>query len=287
MSDIAGQGIGLWDEEDNFYYSVLSLPDGQNVPLRTRSMVGLIPLFAVEVIEQELMDSMPHFQMRLKWFLEKRPDLAAGVSRWGEPGSESRRLLSLARAFRMKSILQRMLDENEFLSPYGIRALSRYHLEHPYVFEVPGSRYEVGYDPADSTSRMYGGNSNWRGPVWMPVNYLIVESLRRMYNYYGDDFKVECPTGSGKYLTLWEVAEEIASRLMKLCLPDENGRRASLGDDKKLQNDPNFRNYLQFYEYFDGDNGRGLGANHQTGWTGLIANLIAEHGRARKVDPTK
>jgi hypothetical protein len=184
----------------------------------------------------------------------------------------------------MKSILARMLDENEFLSPYGIRALSRYHLEHPYVVDLHGTHYEVDYDPAESRSRIYGGNSNWRGPIWMPVNYLIVESLRRFYDYYGDDFKVECPTGSGKYLTLWEVSEELAGRLMKLCLRDENGRRASLGDDAKQQTDPNFRDYLQFYEYFHGDNGRGMGANHQTGWTGLIANLIAEHGQAQTVN---
>ena len=285
MSDIAGQGIGLWDEEDNFYYSVLSLPSGQNVPMRIRSMTGLIPLFAVEVIEQDLMDAMPHFKQRLEWFLNKRPDLAALVSRWSRPGSKSRRLLALARAFRMKKILQRMLDENEFLSPYGIRALSRYHLEHPYIVDIHGKRYEVQYDPGDSTSRVYGGNSNWRGPIWMPVNYVIVESLRRFYDYYGDDFKVECPTGSGKYLTLWEVAEELARRLMKLCMRDEHGHRACAGDNVKLQSDPNFRDCLQFYEYFHGDTGRGLGANHQTGWTGLIANLIAEHGQARQVSP--
>ncbi len=287
MSDIAGQGVGLWDEDDNFYYSVLSLPAGQNAPLRIRSIVGLIPLFAVEVIEQDLLDAMPHFSERLDWFLEKRPDLASLVSRWTDPGSKSRRLLSLARAFRMKRILARMLDENEFLSPYGIRALSRYYLDHPYVIDVHGMHYELSYDPAESRSRIYGGNSNWRGPIWMPVNYLIIESLRRFYDYYGDEFKVECPTGSGKYLTLWEVAEEIASRLMRLCLRDQDGRRASLGADTKQQTDPNFCDYLQFYEYFNGDNGRGLGANHQTGWTGLIANLIAEHGRARLISPTR
>ena len=286
MSDIAGQGIGLWDEQDNFYYSVLNLPNGQNIPIRIRSIAGLIPLFAVEVIEHELLDLMPHFKSRLKWFLEKRPDLAALVSRWHEPGSKSRRLLSLARAFRMKKILHYMLDENEFLSPYGIRAMSRYHLDHPFILDAHGAHYELRYDPAESTSRMYGGNSNWRGPVWLPVNYLIVESLRRFYDYYGDEFKVECPTGSGKYLTLWEVAEELASRLMRLCLRDESGRRASIGNSQKLQTDPHFRDYLQFYEYFNGDNGQGLGANHQTGWTGLIASLIYEHGHARILNPT-
>ncbi len=286
MTDMAGEGIGLWDEEDGFYYSVLSLPNGQNLPLRLRSLVSLIPLFAVEVIEHELLEEMPNFQSRLRWFLDKRPDLASLVSRWHQPGSKSRRLLSVARAYRMKKILQRMLDENEFLSPYGIRAVSRYHLDHPYELNINGGCYKVHYDPGDSTSRMYGGNSNWRGPVWMPVNYLIVESLRRFYDYYGDAFKVECPTGSGNYLTLWEVAEELASRLMKLCLRDQTGRIASLGDNPKVQSDPSFRDHLQFYEYFNGDNGCGLGANHQTGWTGLIANLIAEHGQALKIDPT-
>ena len=287
MSDIAGQGIGLWDETDNFYYSVVSLPNGQNVPIRLRSVVGLIPLFAVEVIEQEMLEMMPRFWDRLKWFFEKRPDLASLVSRWREPGSKSRRLLALARAFRMKCILARMLDEEEFLSPYGIRALSKYHLAHPYAVDFNGSHYEVDYDPAESRSRIYGGNSNWRGPVWMPVNYLIVESLRRYYDYYGDEFKVECPTNSGRYLTLWEVAEELAHRLMKLCLRDDQGRRASQGDDLKQQTDANFRDYVQFYEYFHGDNGRGMGANHQTGWTGLIANLIDEHGQARQTNPNK
>ncbi len=286
MSDIAGQGIGLWDEQDNFYYSVLSLPTGQSIPIRLRSLVGLIPLFAVEVIEHELLDQMPHFKSRLKWFLDKRPDLANLVSRWHQPGSKSRRLLSLARAFRMKKILQRMLDENEFLSPYGIRALSRYHLQHPYIVDAHGVHYEVHYDPAESTSRIYGGNSNWRGPVWLPANYLIVESLRRFYDYYGDEFTVECPTGSGKYMTLWQVSEELAGRLMRLCLRDASGKRAAFGNNPKLQTDPNFRDYLQFYEYFNGDNGQGLGANHQTGWTGLIANLISEHGQARILNPT-
>jgi hypothetical protein len=165
--------------------------------------------------------------------------------------------------------------------------MSRYHLDHPFILDAHGAHYELRYDPAESTSRMYGGNSNWRGPVWMPVNYLIVESLRRFYDYYGDEFKVECPTGSGKYLTLWEVAEELAGRLMRLCLRDEAGKRACLGNNPKLQTDPNFRDHLQFYEYFNGDNGQGLGANHQTGWTGLIANLISEHGRARIVSPTR
>jgi hypothetical protein len=278
MTDIAGESIGLWDEEDHFYYSVLSMPNGQNFPLRLRSMVGLIPLFAVEILEQELLHSVPGFQQRLESFLDTSPNLTRLVSRYHEPGSKNRRLLSLARAFRMKKILARMLDENEFLSEYGVRALSRYHLDHPFAFEYSGNRYEVKYEPGESQTRTFGGNSNWRGPIWLPVNYMIVESLRRFYDYYGDNFKVECPTGSGKMLTLWQVAEEISTRLARLCLRDQNGRRPVLGPDTTFQTDPNFRDYILFYEYFDGDTGRGLGASHQTGWTGLLANLIYEHG---------
>jgi hypothetical protein len=180
----------------------------------------------------------------------------------------------------MKKILARMLDENEFLSDYGVRALSRYHLDHPFAFEYDGRRYEVQYAPGESLTRTFGGNSNWRGPVWLPVNYMIVESLRRFHDYYGDEFKVECPTGSGRKLTLWQVAEEISRRLVRLYLPDRDGKRAVLAPNSKFQTDPNFRDHMLFYEYFHGDNGRGLGASHQTGWTGLLANLIYEHGVA-------
>jgi hypothetical protein len=243
--------------------------------------VGLIPLFAVEVLEQEVLAGLPGFRDRLDWFLEQRPDIANLVSRFDEPGSKNRRLLSVARSFRMKKILERMLDENEFLSEYGIRALSRYHLEHPFEFEYHGNRFEVKYAPGESHTGVFGGNSNWRGPIWMPVNYLIVESLRRFYDYYGDEFKVECPTGSGRMMTLWEVAEEIARRLMRLCLRDKNERRPVFGNNSKLQTDPNFRDNVLFYEYFHGDDGHGLGASHQTGWTGLLANLMYEHGSPR------
>jgi len=281
MTDIAGKGIGLWDDEDSFYYTVLSMPNGEHIPMRVRSMVGLIPLFAVEVLEEELLESLPGFESRLKFFLDTRPNLTELVSRYHQRGEENRHLLSLARAFRMKKILARMLDEKEFLSDYGIRALSRYHLDHPFEFEYHGSRGEVNYVPAESQTRVFGGNSNWRGPIWMPVNYMIVESLRRFHDYYGDRFKVECPTGSGRMMTLWEVAEEISRRLMRLFLRDEHGRRPVSGTNSKLQTAPNFRDHLLFYEYFDGDTGRGLGASHQTGWTGLIANLIYEHGTPR------
>jgi hypothetical protein len=281
MTDIAGKGIGLWDEEENFYCTVLSMPNGENLPLRIRSMVGLIPLFAVEILEHELLDSVPGFQRRLKYFLDTHPDLTGLVSRYHEPGSNNRHLLSLARAFRMKRILSRMLDEDEFLSAYGIRALSRYHLKHPFEFDYNGNRYEVKYAPGESQTPTFGGNSNWRGPIWLPVNYMIVESLRRFYDYYGDDFKVECPTGSGKMLTLWEVAEEISTRLIRLCLRDNQGKRPVFGAHEKFQTDPDFRDYILFHEYFHGDDGFGLGASHQTGWTGLLANLIYEHRTAK------
>jgi len=244
-------------------------------------MVGLIPLFAVEVLEQELIQDLPGFQQRLRFFLDSRPNLTRLVSRYHGPGAQNRRLLSLTRAFRMKKILARMLGENEFLSEYGVRAVSRYHLHHPFEFEYSGNRYELKYAPGESITRTFGGNSNWRGPIWLPINYMILETLRRFYDYYGDDFKVECPTGSGRLLTLWQVAEEISRRLVRLCLRDQNGRRPVFGPNVKFQTDPNFRDHIFFYEYFHCDTGRGLGASHQTGWTGLLANLIYDHDVAR------
>jgi len=236
-------------------------------------MVGLIPLFAVEVLEQELIQDLPGFQQRLRFFLDSRLNLTRLVSRYHGPGAQNRRLLSLTRAFRMKKILARMLGENEFLSEYGVRAVSRYHLHHPFEFEYSGNRYELKYAPGESITRTFGGNSNWRGPIWLPINYMILETLRRFYDYYGDDFKIECPTGSGRLLTLWQVAEEISRRLVRLCLRDQNGRRPVFGPNVKFQTDPNFRDHIFFYEYFHCDTGRGLGASHQTGWTGLLAEL--------------
>jgi hypothetical protein len=274
MNNIGDQGIGLWNEEDRFYYDVLNLPNGKMVPLKVRSLVGLIPLFAVETLEPELLDVLPEFSGRLKWFLNYRPDLAKLVSRWTECGNKERRLLSLLRGHRMKCLLRRMLDETEFLSDYGVRALSRYHLNHPYEFHINGSTLEVRYQPAESDSGLFGGNSNWRGPIWMPVNYLIIESLQKFHHYYGDDFKIECPTGSGKYLTINEVANELGRRLMLLFSKGEDGERPFMKYHPKLATDPHFRDSLLFHEYFDGDNGRGVGASHQTGWTGLIAKLI-------------
>jgi len=273
MTNIGG-GIGLWDEADGFYYDVLNLPNGTMIPLKVRSIVGLIPLFAVETLEPDLLDTVPEFKANLEWYLTNRPDIARLVSRWHIPGAGDRRLLSLLRGHRMKKVLRHMLDESEFLSDYGIRALSRYHLEHPYQFNCDDHTLSVQYEPAESTSGFFGGNSNWRGPIWMPVNFLIIESLQKFNYYYGDDFKVECPTGSGIFLTINEVANELGRRLKRLFLRGKDGRRPIYGQNEVFQSDQHFRDYMTFYEYFDGDNGRGVGASHQTGWTGLIAKVI-------------
>jgi hypothetical protein len=242
-------------------------------------MVGLIPLFAVEVLEPEIFEEVPGFTRRLLWLLDHRPDLARLVSRWQDTATHERHLLSLLRGHRMKRLLRRMLDETEFLSEYGVRALSRYHFEHPFVLDYHGVHNVVKYVPGDSETALFGGNSNWRGPIWMPVNYLIVESLQKFHHYYGDDFKVECPTGSGRFLTLLEIADELGTRLTRLFLRDAKGRRACFGDEEKRQSDPHFRDYLPFHEYFHGDSGKGLGASHQTGWTGLIAKLLQPRRR--------
>ena len=265
---------GLWDEQDQFFYDVLNLPDDAHVRLRIRSMVGLIPLFAVETLEPELLEQLPGFRKRLEWLLAHRPDLASLVSRWQAPGRGERRLLSLLRGHRMKQLLRRMLDDTEFLSDFGVRSMSRAHLEHPYVLRVDGADLTVRYVSAESDGRQFGGNSNWRGPIWFPVNFLIIESLQKFHHYYGDDFKVECPTGSGHYATLAEVAAELAQRLARLFLQDAEGNRPVLRQYPQLQSDPHYRDLIPFYEFFDGDNGRGAGAAHQTGWTGLIAKLL-------------
>jgi hypothetical protein len=278
MTNIGDTGIGLWNDEDGFFYDVLNLPNGQTVPLKVRSMVGLIPLFAVETLDPDLLEKVPDFKKRLEWYLNYRPDLASLVSRWHIGGSGERRLLSLLRGHRMKMLLRRMLDESEFLSDYGVRAISRTHLEQPYEFHWDGQSMSVQYQPGESNSGLFGGNSNWRGPIWFPVNFLIVESLQKFHHYYGDDFKVECPTGSGRYLTIDEVAQEVSRRLLGLFLKNEQGVRPVLGNYGRFQSDPHFENYLHFYEYFHGDTGRGVGASHQTGWTGLIAKLM--HPRA-------
>ncbi len=277
MSDIGGEGINLWNEEEEFFYDVLHAPTGF-IQLKVRSMVGLIPLFAVEVIDEDTIRECPEFAKRMDWFLDYRPDLSNLVSRWHTGGMGERKLFSLLRGHRMKRLLKRMLDETEFLSDYGIRALSKYHEENPYIFKYDDSSFSVDYEPAESKSSLFGGNSNWRGPIWMPVNFLIIESLQRFHHYYGDDFKVECPTGSGKYLTLDEIAEEISRRLVRIFTKDNKGRRPVFGDYEKFQTDPHFNEHILFHEYFHGDTGRGLGASHQTGWTGLIAKLLQPRG---------
>ena len=289
MTNMADTGIGLWDERDEFYYDVLDMPDGRTNVLRVRSMVSLIPLFAVEVLDSEVLDSVPGFASRLDWFLKYRPDLAALVSRWQEGGKKERHLLSLLRGSRMKKLLKRMLDETEFLSDFGIRSLSKVHRDRPYVFDECGHQIAVAYLPGESDSGLFGGNSNWRGPIWMPVNFLIVEALRRFHLYYGDDFKVECPTGSGEFLTLAAIADEISKRLARLFLRGVDGRRPVFGDNSRLQNDPLFKDHVLFHEHFHGETGRGLGASHQTGWTALIAYLLqpwpGHHAAEANVEP--
>ncbi len=274
MANLGADNQGLWDETDGFFYDQLRLPDNSTEKMKVRSMVGLVPLFATEVLDDTDITDNPIFSSRMQWFEDNRPDLAAEVSRWNEKGANNKHLVSLLRGYRMKSLLKYMLDENEFLSSYGIRSVSKYHLNNPYYVKVNGVEFGMKYVPAESDSDSFGGNSNWRGPVWMPVNYMIIESLNRFYEYYGDGFKVECPTGSGNFMDLKQVSNEIYSRVSKIFLRDENGNRAVFGSDAKLQTDPQFKDNLVFYEYFDGDNGRGMGASHQTGWTGLIANCL-------------
>jgi hypothetical protein len=274
MSSMYSDDVGLWDEQDQFYYDVLNLPDDQRVLIRIRSMVGLIPLFAVETLEPELLARLPGFRGRLEWFLNHRPDLADLVSHWQSPGRGERRLLSLLRGHRMKKLLSRMLDETEFLSDYGVRAISRVHLDHPFELKVGDIDQSVQYWPAESESRQFGGNSNWRGPIWFPLNFLIIESLQKFHHYYGDDFKVECPTGSKQFLTIEQVANELSRRLARIFLKDAAGERPVMRHQPQLQHDPNYRDCIPFYEYFHGDTGRGVGASHQTGWTALIAKLL-------------
>jgi hypothetical protein len=280
MDPIGDNPDEMWDEEDGFFYDVLVGPEGTAEPLRVRSMVGLIPLFAVEVLDGCIFSRLPEFTRRLRWFLDYRPDLAKLVSRWTEGSSDERHLLSLLRGHRMKRLLARMLDESEFLSDYGVRAVSKRHESKPFVFEHEGNRFGIGYVPGESTSHLFGGNSNWRGPIWMPVNFLLIESLRRFHRYYGDDFLVECPVGSGQYLNLDQVADELSLRLARLFLKDADGRRPVFGDSLGHATDPAFRDNVLFHEYFHGDTGRGIGASHQTGWTGLVALLLVKTGAA-------
>jgi hypothetical protein len=278
MNDIGGEGIALWDDEDGFFYDVLQLPYGGTTRLKVRSLVGLIPLLAVETIEPDLLEALPGFKRRLSWFLTNRPALASLVSRWYEPGFGERRLLALVRGSRMKRLLRRMLDPEEFLSPYGIRSLSRYHAAHPFVFPVAGLSHVVAYEPAESSTGLFGGNSNWRGPIWFPLNYLLIEALREFHRYYGDDYRIEHPTGSGNLLPLDAIADDLAARLVAIFRRGRDGRRPACGESFTLQDDPHWRDHLLFSEYFHGDSGAGLGASHQTGWTALVAPLLESGG---------
>ncbi|GIK43225.1 MAG: glucosidase [Chloroflexota bacterium] len=275
-----GDGFSLWDEEDGFFYDVLHLPNGRHVPLKIRSLVGLIPLFAVETLEPDLLEKLPRFRQRMEWFLEYRPKLVQNIASLTAPGEGGRRLLAIADRPKLELILPRMLDPAQFLSDYGLRALSKRHATEPYYFNANGQVHIVHYEPAESSSGLFGGNSNWRGPIWFPVNFLMVESLQKYHHYYGESLKVELPRYSGRWVNLDEVATDLSRRLMGIFRRDEaNGaRRPVFGGIDLFQTDPHWRDYLPFYEYFHGDNGAGLGASHQTGWTALVAKLIQQSG---------
>jgi len=278
MNNRGGHGISLWDEQDGFYYDVLHLPDGRHDFMKVRSAVGLIPLSAVEVLEPEAVDALPGFKRRMQWFLDNVHNVPHHIEMTQTSAQGIRRQLSIVSRRKLISILRYMLDEQEFLAPHGIRSLSKFHARNPYSLTIDDREYRVSYDPAESTSGVFGGNSNWRGPVWFPLNFLIIESLQRFHYYYGDSLKVECPTGSGKMMTLWEVAEELSRRLTSIFLRDGAGRRPVFGGNEFFQSDPHWRNIIPFYEYFHGDNGAGLGASHQTGWTALVAKLLQQSG---------
>ncbi len=274
MNDMGTDGLELWDEQDGFYYDVLHRRDGTHIPLQVRSMVGLIPLFAISILDSTLIDRLPSFKRRMEWFINNWEHTGNHIETTGGQGQGENMLLAIVNRKKLPRILSTMLDEGEFLSQYGLRALSRYHEDHPYMLKLDGTTYSVDYEPAESTTGLFGGNSNWRGPIWFPVNYLIIQSLQTFYDFYGDSFTVEFPTGSGKQLTLQQISTELSHRLAHIFLRDEQGRRAVYGGVEKFQQDPYWRDLLLFYEYFHGDNGAGIGASHQTGWTGLIANLL-------------
>ncbi len=277
-------GTGLWDEKDGFYYDQLHL-DGQQIPLRIRSMVGLIPLYAVEVLEMETMNHLPGFKKRLRWFLDNRPDLSSQISYLEAMGHHDHRLLAIPSRERLERVLKYLLDENEFLSPYGIRSVSKFHRDHPYIFQADGQEYRVEYVPGESDSGLFGGNSNWRGPIWFPVNFLLVEALERYHHFYGDTLKVECPTGSGRMMHLGEVARELSQRLTRIFLPDATGARPCHGGDRRYADDKHWRDLVLFHEYFHGETGRGVGASHQTGWTALVVRLL--DGLAKEKRPAR
>jgi mannosylglycerate hydrolase MGH1-like protein len=277
MNNVGNECTELWNERDGFYYDVLHM-DGQQYPIKLRSMVGLIPLFAVETVESDWMDRLPEFRKRTEWFLKNRPDLTDSIACLQLPGRKERRLLAIVNQERMRRVLRLMLSEAEFLSDHGIRSVSRQYRADPFVFNAGGETYTVQYEPGESRTGMFGGNSNWRGPVWFPPNYLLIEALQKFDYFYGDSFTIEFPTGSGNMMTLWDVSQELAKRLCGIFMKDSDGRRAVNGSVEKFQSDPNWREYVQFYEYFHGDTGAGIGASHQTGWTGLVGKLLQQLG---------
>jgi hypothetical protein len=283
INHLSGTSVSLWNEEDSFYYDVLHLADGSFMPLRVRSLVGLIPLLAVETLEPDLLEKLPRFRRRMEWFIEYRPHLVISVCPLTRPGQAGRFLLAIPTKERLSRVMKHMLDPDEFLSDYGLRSLSRFHAGFPYRFETEDRVHTVKYDPAESTTDLFGGNSNWRGPVWFPINYLVIESLRKYHHYYGDSLKVELPTGSGQQATLAEVATDLGRRLERIFLRDGQAqdRRPVFGSEPIFQKDPLWRDHILFFEYFHGDTGAGLGASHQTGWTALVANLIREGGGKR------
>jgi hypothetical protein len=281
INHLGSDGAGMWDEQDGFFYDVLHTPDGGHRPMKVRSMVGLIPLFAVQTLEPEICNRLAGFRRRLEWFIENRSDLTANVASMSTPGAGERRLLSMVTPDQLRRVLKPMLDEQEFLSPYGVRGLSRVHRDTPYVLAFDHKEYRVGYEPAESTTGLFGGNSNWRGPIWLPLNFLLIESLQKFHHYLGDGYTVECPSGSGRMMTLWEVAAELSRRVTRIFLRDETGRRPVFNGNFPEEDEAGWRDLVLFYEYFHGDTGAGLGASHQTGWTALVAKLLQQNGESK------
>jgi hypothetical protein len=277
----------LWDDEDGFFYDVLHLPDDTRMPLKVRSLVGLIPLLAVQTLEPEMLERHDGFRHRLEWFIEHRPDLTRNVACMRTPGRDERRLLSIVNGDKLRRILNVMLDEREFLSPYGIRSISRIHLDRPYVLNVDGHEYRVSYEPGESTTGLFGGNSNWRGPIWFPINFLLIEALQKFHYYFGESYTVECPSGSGQMMTLSEVATEISRRLTRILLDAPDGRRPVFGPNELFQSDRHWHDLIPFHEYFHGDTGAAVGASHQTGWTALVAKLLQQSGELHESDRSR
>jgi len=275
---VGGEDMSLWDEEDGFFYDVLALPDGRRERMKVRSLVGLIPLFAVETWDSEGTEQLSGFRRRARWFIENNPEFREHLTVVDKPGGSRRFMLSIVTCDQLPRVLRYMLDEAEFLSDHGVRALSRYHKDHPYVLKVNGEEHRVDYEPAESSTGLFGGNSNWRGPVWFPVNFLLVESIQKFHHFFGDNLKVACPTGSNSQVNLWQVGTELSRRLAHIFLPGPDGRRAVNGGAEIFNRDPHWRDLISFYEYFHGDNGAGIGASHQTGWTGLVAKLLQQSG---------